>query len=135
MRFAINRIIAGQTQRSKRYPTKNTLFDIFNLANQLYRSKSTNLNRPGHEKIYFLENHVFNLLIQGKKHIHFNIYSYNELIEEHLLQLPISEEEVIQFCQKLDIQEVDGWNKNVNKLFSQVRNETFIISDLSKLYL
>lgn len=36
IRFLINKIIAGRERRSKRYSTKNVLFNILNLADQLY---------------------------------------------------------------------------------------------------
>lgn len=46
VRFSINEIVAGRDQRSRRYPSKNALFHILSLADQLHQSKSTNPAGP-----------------------------------------------------------------------------------------
>lgn len=81
----MNKIITGHEQRSGRYSIKDALFDILSLASQLYRSKSTNLDGFKYEKIYFSENQVFDLLMQGKKYLYSNIHTYNESLEKYAL--------------------------------------------------
>lgn len=85
IRFSINKIITGLEQRFKRYSIKNALCDILSLADQMHKSKSTNSNSPKCEKIYFWENQVPDLLMEGKKYLHFKIHSYNELVEKYAL--------------------------------------------------
>lgn len=94
-------IIANDEQRSGKYPTKNILFDILSLADQLYWSKSTNPDGPKYRKIYFSKNQMPNLLIQRNKLLYFNIHSYNKLVEKQALQMFILEEKAMQICQKL----------------------------------
>lgn len=49
--------------------------------------------------------------------------------------MPISEWKTMQIRQGFQIEELDGSNKNIDELFNQVRNEAFVTSDLSGLYL
>lgn len=58
------------------------------------------------------------LLMQGKKHLHSNIYTYNKSVKKQALQMPVSEKEAMQICQGLQVQELDGLNENVDELFS-----------------
>lgn len=76
-----------------------------------------------------------NLLIQRNKPLYFNIHSYNKLVEKQALQMSILEEKAMQICQKLQIQELDDQNENINKLFSQAKNKVFVILDLFELNL
>lgn len=48
---------------------KRYIFNILSLANQLYRSKLTYLERPKHGKIYFSENQVLDLIKLGLKYL------------------------------------------------------------------
>lgn len=80
VRFSMNKVIAGRNQTG-RHSTKDASFDILSLADQLYWSKSTNPHGPEHGKIYFSENQVPDLLMQGKSHLHTNIHLYNDVVE------------------------------------------------------
>lgn len=73
--------------------------------------------------------------MQEKTHLYINIHNYNELMEKNTLSLLVLEKETMRFRKKLEIPELDGRNKSVNKLFGQTRNMTSINSNLSKLYL
>lgn len=64
IRFLINQIVIGR-KRQDYYPQKDTLFNIMNLANQLYKLKSTLLNSAKYGKIYFPENQIPDLIKQG----------------------------------------------------------------------
>lgn len=61
MRFLINQIMISREKKGY-YFQKNALFNILNLANQLYGSKSTYLKDVKDRKIYFLENQIANLI-------------------------------------------------------------------------
>lgn len=98
----MNKVIAGR-DRSGRHPTKNASFDILSLADQLYRSKLSYPDNPERGKIYFFENQVPDLLMQGKAYLHPNIFSYNKAIEEHALFVPVSEKELAQLNEEIKI--------------------------------
>lgn len=55
IRVEMNKVIIGR-EHSGRDPTKDALFDILSLADQLYCSLSTTLDRPKPGKIYFSKN-------------------------------------------------------------------------------
>lgn len=61
----MNKIIISYEKKGY-YLEKNSSFDILSLADQLYQSKSTNPDRPQKKRIYFSENQVPNLLLEGK---------------------------------------------------------------------
>lgn len=67
----MNRVIIG-TKYSGRHPTKNTLFDILSLANQLYHSWSTGPDNPELGKCYFSENSYPDLWDKALKKLYFN---------------------------------------------------------------
>lgn len=134
VRSSMNKVIAGR-DRSRRYPTKNVSFDILSLADQLYRSKSSHPDGPERGNIYFSENQVPDLLMQGKAHLHPNILLYNEAIKQHALSVPVSEEELARVNEEIEIQELKGQNESVNELFSLARAEASVTSDLLELYL
>lgn len=73
--------------------------------------------------------------MQGKSHLNPNIRTYNGSVLQHVLRMPISEEEVVRFSEGLQIQELEGQNESVDELFSQARNEASVTSDLSELYI
>lgn len=64
IRVRINKVIIGKEQ-SERHLTKNVLFDILNLADQLHCSRSTTSDGPEPRKIYFSENLAPDLWKQG----------------------------------------------------------------------
>lgn len=66
VRYAINKVIIRKEQLGK-HSTKNLSFDIFNLCNQLYRSKSTIPKSPKQGKIYFSKNPVLDLFHDSMK--------------------------------------------------------------------
>lgn len=61
---------------------KAALFNIFSLADQLYQSRSINLNVPELGKIYFFENPIPNLLVQSKEAFIKNVLAYNESLSK-----------------------------------------------------
>lgn len=61
------------------------MFDILNLANQLYRSKSTYPESPQYGKIDFSKNQIFNLVKQKQEHLFQAIKSYKKVIEKDLV--------------------------------------------------
>lgn len=69
-------------QTTSRYFKKITLFHIFNFANQLYYFKSTILDSPKLEKIYFSKNMAFNLLKKGKAIFYQEVDHYNLLLNK-----------------------------------------------------
>lgn len=60
IRKMINRVIISKGQ-SKRYLTKEVLFDILSLIDQLYCSQSTTLDESESKKIFFSKNPALNL--------------------------------------------------------------------------
>lgn len=68
MRFSMNRIVIDRKKEGY-HLKKNALFDLLNLANKLYRLKSSYLKSPKHDKIYFLKNQISNLLNKRKKYL------------------------------------------------------------------
>lgn len=92
------------------------------VANQLYRSKSTLLERPKQGKIYFLENQVPDLVKQGTAHLVQAIKLYNALISKKKIQ--DDELQVLEFVSK---------NENVNELFNQACGTNSLTSDLMEL--
>ena len=66
IKTVINEVIVGRN-RMGWYFTKDLLFDIFSLANQLYQSKSIILEGPKPSKIYFSKNLVSDLLLDRLK--------------------------------------------------------------------
>lgn len=64
VRSSINCIIIGK-ERDGYHPTKDASFDILSLADQLHRLKSTYLEGTKHDKIYFSENQVPDLIKLG----------------------------------------------------------------------
>lgn len=63
VRSLINWIIIGR-EKEDYYAQKDTLFDILSLVNQFNRSKSTYSKGSKDVKIYYLENHIPNLIKQ-----------------------------------------------------------------------
>ena len=128
--LSLNKIVAGQ-QKGGNHPIKDALFDILSLADQLYRSKSTIPDSPGTGKMYFSENQVLNLLKKRKRTLHCAVHLYNDTITKNKvldLAFEVNREDV-------QIPELVGQNKSVNKLFNQARDEATATSDLSELYL
>lgn len=60
IKVGMNKVIINREQIG-RYPTKDALFDILSLADQLYCSWSTTSNGLEPRKIYFSENPASNL--------------------------------------------------------------------------
>lgn len=67
-----NKVIIGR-ERSRKYLTKDVLFDIQSLADQLYHSQSIISKSPEPGKIYFSENLVSDLLKKGIKQLHISV--------------------------------------------------------------
>lgn len=63
VRFLINQIVIGR-KRQDYYPQKDILFNIINLANQLYKLKSSPPNSAKYGKIYIPENQIPDLIKQ-----------------------------------------------------------------------
>lgn len=80
VRTSMNRIVIGR-ERNGKHPQKDASFDILSLADQLYRSKSTDPKGPEQGKIYFSENQVPDLVDLGQTYLARAIASYNESIE------------------------------------------------------
>lgn len=68
IRFSINCIIVDK-EKNRYYLTKNKIFDILTLTNQLQRLEVTYSDRPKCDKIYFLENQVANIVKLGLEHL------------------------------------------------------------------
>ena len=126
----MNKTIIGR-QRKSRHPVKDASFDILSLANQLYRSKSTYPRGPDIEKLYFSENQVPDLLIEGRKALPSAIEAYNLSISTNDLAEaaePLTKEEVAE-------ENIRHNNQTVAKLFNTAREERVLTADLSELYL
>lgn len=134
MRTSMNKVIAGRNWTGK-HLTKDVSFDILSLADQLYRSKSSHPDGPERGKVYFSENQAPDLMKQGKTHLHTNILSYNEAINQHALSIPISEQELALFNEKIEIRKLEGQNESVDEQFSLARAEASVTSDLPELYM
>ena len=72
----ISRVIAGR-ERSRRHLTKNVLFHIQSLADQLYCSWSIIAKGPEPWNIYFSKNPVPNLLKKVIKELHILVWEFN----------------------------------------------------------
>ena len=114
-----------------RHPPKDASFDILSLADQLYRSRSTNPDGPKPGKIYFSENPVPDLLVQGEEALIKNVLAYNESLSR-----PGGGGEVIgdqsteEVGDKTGLQELQETNERVNEIFNQARESEFAASDL-----
>lgn len=108
-------IIVGR-ERKGRHPEKNSSFDILSLADQLHQSKSTNPDGPQKEKIYFLENQVPDLLLEGKQTFSQQTYLYNKLIRENKT-LSTIDTKTMATDNLPELEELEGSNKSVNKTF------------------
>lgn len=116
-----------------RHPTKDALFDILSLANQLHRSKSTIPDGPEPGKIYFSENAAPDLLEEGEAILHREVDRYNLSLSKNELLTTTSNEYTLE--EEIQIPELQGNNEQVNELFSQAQEAAAVISNLSELCL
>lgn len=122
VRSSINRIII-ENEKNGFYPSKNASFDILSLADQLHRSKSTYSDSPKHSKIYFSENQVSNLIKLGLNHLPQAMKAYKEAVWKDMVHK-----------YEASMLEDGFWNKVVNELFRQARENATVTSDLSDLF-
>lgn len=120
VRRAINRVIVGR-ERKGYHPAKDASFDILSLADHLYRSRSTHPNGPIVGKVYFSENHVPDLIAEGKFAIIRSAQAYNESILKNQLANKIVDVEELAETPAVDapleMPELVGGNEDVNELF------------------
>lgn len=133
VRLMMNEIIVGR-ERKGRHPEKDSSFDILSLADQLHRSKSTNPDGPQKGKIYFSENQVPDLLLEGKQAFSQQTYLYNKSIRENLI-LSTIDTKAMATENPPELEELEGSNESVNELFNSARAESNLTSDLSGLLL
>lgn len=67
----------------RRYSTKDWLFDIFSIANQLYQSKSIIPEELKPSKIYFSKNPTSNLILDGLKVLLTQVEAFNKFIKDN----------------------------------------------------
>lgn len=114
------------------HPPKDASFDILSLADQLYRSRLTNPNGSEPRKIYFSENLVPDLLVQGEKALIKNVLAYNKSLSKpgggrEVIGDKLTEE--VEVEDKTGFQELQGINERVNEIFNQARESEFAASD------
>ncbi len=82
IRAEMNKVIIGK-KRSGRHPTKDALFDILSLADQLYHFRSTTPDgfEPG--KIYFSENPAPDLWKQCLNQLQISVWVFNKLLRKN----------------------------------------------------
>lgn len=130
-RRAMNKIVIGR-QRKSCHPEKNTSFDILSLADQLHRSKSTDLQGPEQGNIYFSENQVPNLISEGAMVLPDVVKTYNESVAINAFG-----GEIVDSTGKENEGEEEwiGIDEEVNELFNNAKDTKVVISDLLELYL
>ena len=82
VRGIMNRVIIGN-ERSGRHLTKDALFDIQSLADQLYRSRSTTPDGPEPGKVYFSENPCPDLWNESLQQLHLSVWAFNESLRNN----------------------------------------------------
>lgn len=133
----MNRIDVGKKQ-SERHPTKDVLFDIQSLANQLYHSQSTSLDSVEEGKIYFSENLVSNLWKKGLKQIHILVWPFNTSLKKHedIDDSAAGYNNIGTGITANDLIELDaGANEELNKIFSEARRLLGLILNLGNVYI
>lgn len=116
----MNRIDVGKKQ-SERHPTKDILFDIQSLVNQLYHSQSTSLDGVEEGKIYFSEKLVSNLWKKGLKQIYILVWPFNASLKKHKDSngSAAGDDNISTGITANDLIELDaGANEELNKIFS-----------------
>lgn len=113
--------------------TKNALYDILSLADQLYYSKSIISDSFKQKKIYFSKNTAFNLLKESEVIFYEEVNCYNLSLSKNKLLTIMSNEYTLK--EEILISKLQENNEWVNKLFNQAQKTAAIISDFFKLYL
>lgn len=140
IRRLINRIITGK-ERNKKYSTKDALFDIQILANQLYCFQSIIPEDLELGKINFSENPVSNLQKEGIKQLHLSVQAFNQLLQKTNTEgfndnSGINDNNMKTRANASHLIELDaGRNKEVNELFSTARERLTLISNLTDIYI
>ena len=135
VRRVMNKVIIGQ-ELSGRHPTKDTLFDILSLANQLYWSWSTFSEGLELRKIYLSENPIPDLLAEGTKLFGAIVDDFNQSLEKNNVIATFNKAEdtlVEEENNPIDLKV--GGNKKVNELFLEAQKSLSITTDLVDLYL
>lgn len=135
---SLKRVIIGREQKG-RHPEKDASFDILSLADQLHRSKSTNLDGPDKGKIYFSENEVPDLVKEGSEAMWKAVEAYNKSIEENKIMSKINNKAVLETLEAAgetsELFELDGADHLINEMFNSAREGADLTSDLSELFL
>ncbi len=137
IRAGMNKVIIDR-ERSGRYPTKDALFYILSLADQLYRSRSTTLDGPEPGKIYFSENPAPDLWKQGLNQLQISVWAFNKLLRKNEAVKDSGMENneasgigTAEHPIQLDL----GANEEVNQLFSSARASLGVTSNLANSYI
>ena len=133
----MNKVIIGK-EWLERYLIKDSLFDIFRLVNQLYRSKSTVLEGTKPGKVYFSDNPAPDLILDGMKVSSAQIKVFNILLKSNrpvVLQDRDADKDTTgkryHLIKVLD----DGTNKTINDLFISARELAHVTLDLANIFL
>ena len=103
------------------------------LADQLHRSKSTNLDGPKARKIYFSENPAPDLVEEREAILYREVERYNQSLNKNELLTATTNEYTLE--EAVRITKLQESNEQVNELFSQAQESASVTSDLSELYL
>lgn len=82
IRKVINQVIIKREQNRK-HSTKDALFNIQSLANQLSCSQSTILNGPKPGKIFFIENLAPDLWKKVFNQLHISVLAFNKFLHKN----------------------------------------------------
>ena len=115
VRFLTNWIIIGR-EKDGYQPQKDSFFDILSLADQLHRSRSMYLEGPKRDKIYFSENHVFDLIKLSLEYLLRAVKAYKEAVQKDSAHSEVPEAETV--------------NKSIEKVFRQTKNDSVVTSDI-----
>lgn len=120
-----------------RYLTKNLLFDILSLADQLYRSKSTELEDSKQKKIYFSKNLILDFMFDRIKILLTQVEAFNiSLKRNKLIEIRDNINKNITRAKSYLIKVSDNeTNKAVNDLFFSICKLTFMTSNLVEMFL
>ena len=129
----MNKTITAQVHK-KKHLEKDFWFDILSFVDQLYYFKSTVLEGPKPDEIYFLEDEAPDLLTEGIKHLQKSIDLYNKLLKNNHILIHddvIKDEEAAR--RLIIAAELESINKIINELFTAMCEDADLILDLSEL--
>lgn len=137
IRAEMNKVIIDREQTG-RHPTKNILFDILSLVDQLYCSRSTTPDGPKSGKIYFLENSAPDLWKQGLNQLQISVWAFNKSLHknEAIMDPGIENNETSGIgSAEHPIQLDPGANEKVTELFSSAQASLGVTSNLANSYI